>query len=283
MKTKRACVIDATGRKHCGRLVGASRGNPAAKRSRASAGKTSLGARLVELGNPAAASDVRMLGLGPTASLDEVCYALAGTGLYSADALRINALRALALKVEDDFDKVEPALRWLDRLQVRLCVWSAASIAREVLPLVPAGDKSARAAIHATEAWVAGIGTTAQARLASIEAYEAGSRAYRAATDPRASSSDETQDKLFAAGNAVLAASHAASMISGGTSGALGLTVDTALMAMRMQGDVDSTADARSVERRLLTAMLDRLPLFPVWQGAPAEDAWPMTTAGRSL
>jgi len=287
VKTKRACVIDATGRKHCGRLVGASRNNPAAKRSRASAGKTSLGARLVELGNPAAASDVQMLGLGPAASLDEVCYALAGTGLYRADALRINALRALALKIEDDFSEVKPAMEWLSGLHPRLGVWSAASVAREALPLARGQERLARTAIETAEAWVAGLVTQDQAKTDTIAAFKAAKRlasedASAPRARPRSGRSIEAQDLLPNVGDAALTAFDAAASTYAGSL-FLGLTADGALRALQAESDVDSIADVRAVERRLLTRMLERLPLFPAWQGAPAQDRWPMTAAGKSL
>lgn len=243
--------------------------------------KPSLGTVLVSLGNPSAAQDAQMLGLGPAASLDEVCYALAATGLYREETLRVNALRALAVKVEDDFVRPEPTLKWLDRLHERLGAWSAASIARAVLPLA-SGDKSALAAIEAAEAWVAGVGTAAKARLASVAAYQAGSRLYSAGSEYRRPPlSEGEQDRLFVAGNAVLTASHAASMISGGTAGSIGLTVETALMALRVDSDVDSTDDERLIERDLLTAITERLVAFPVWQGPSEDDLWPMQRGAR--
>ena len=149
-----------------------------------------------------------------------------------------------------------------------------------MLPLA-SSNKSALAAIEAAEAWVAGVGTAAKARLASVAAHQAGSRLYSAGATYRRPLSEGEQDRLFIAGNAVLTASHAASMISGGMAGAIRLTVETALMALRADSDVDSTDDERMIERDLLTSITERLVAFPVWQGPSEDDLWPVPRGAR--
>jgi len=263
---KKVCVIDATGRKHCGRLVGASRNNPAAKRSRASASKTSLGARLVELGNSAAASDVQMLGLGPTASLDEVCRTLEATGQYREQTLRINALRGLATRTARKFhSNAGNAAKWLWELHPRLGVWAAAACARHVLSYTQDAKGRPRLAVEVIEAWVRGEATPAQVNKAA--------------------------EKVFSLPG-VAAYAHIERAYAGRSAYNAARSIDRALgdaYAERAVGAAAAVADAAGVMayddalRALIQVVTGSIVEFPVWQGAPADDRWPMTTAGKSL
>jgi len=225
--------------------------------------RSSLGVVLVALGTPRARRDLRLCGFSPTASLDEVCRTLAATGMYSAETLRIDALRALGRVVERRFKSAEGATRHLAKMHRRLGVWAAASCAREALCLVPKQESRPRIAVETAEGWVRGEATREQAEKAA-------SAAYAAAANSAANAAYSAYDAARAAADAADAADAAAWCAA------------AAAAAAANSAAADAWYAARDTElRRLVSVICERLVLFPALAGDPAEDLWPMPSRER--
>jgi len=230
--------------------------------------RSSLGVVLVALGTPRARRDIRLCGFSPTASLDEVCRTLAATGMYSEESLRINAMRVLGRLIARRFKSAAEAARHLAKLHRRLGVWAAASCARESLHIVSNGETLPRVAIETAEAWVAGLATAEQA---DESGYAANTDAFYSDTATAAANCAAAWAASAVTSKATAAAAKSAARRAAHARASDKEAVDGSRWQMANRAEL----------RRLVSVIVDRLVLFPEWQGDPAEDLWPMPTRKR--
>jgi len=215
----------------------------------------SLGYVLVARGNKHAQRDMRLVGFGPEASLDEVCRVLAATGPYQFEVLRHNALVAMADLVSV-LDLEKDALFWLTTANKRLGVWVAACHAKKALSFATPNKGSARA-VGVVELWCAGLASTSDVIETAADAERAISARHQ-----------EINGSVYrlAARSADAVVKSVCSNISNFDSFEAGYAATYCVYAANAAGLLASIVG--------LTA--DALQSFPVWQGDPSEDRWPM-------
>ena len=217
--------------------------------------RPSLGVVLVAMGNPRVRSDLRMTGFSSTASLDDVCSTLAATGDVRFETLRHNALAGLGKYVGKRFSDSRKAAEWLVQLNRRLGAWAAVQTAKHVVSLIRGPDERAVRAIAVTERWCAGLASRMEAREAAEEAY----RAY-----------EDSEDAYYNAYSTVTEAAYSAATES--KYAAHDFAYSAAQAAVRyVRGD----------DMLIFDVIVDSLPAFPVWQGDPSQDTWPLPKRKR--